>query len=149
MNQTFEDQRTRLIVLKRVWSCVGFYFNLYGFFFNDINSTNEILLTFIGYGNTYSIGNVQPPHEHGLETEIPNVDGDFDGVDEHVIEVHLENLWKQKLAWKPHYHNSITWEFFKVNDNQFVNLSTCLKTRLWNVLYVTMIQLLLNSWPCA
>jgi hypothetical protein len=35
---------------------------------------------------------VQPPHEHGLEMEIPNVDGDFDGVDEHVIEVHLENL---------------------------------------------------------
>jgi hypothetical protein len=81
--------------------------------------------------------------------EIPNVDGDFEGVDEHVIEVHLENLWKQKLAWKPHYCNPITWAFFKVNDNWFFDLSTCLKTILWNVLYVTMIRLLLKSCPCA
>jgi hypothetical protein len=59
---------------------------------HDISSTDEILLTFIGYDNIYNIGNVQPPHEHGLEMEILNVDGDFDGVDEHVIEMHLENL---------------------------------------------------------
>ncbi len=56
-------------------------------------------------------------HEGGLEMGTPNVDG----VDEqHVIEVHWENLQKQILAWKPHYCNSITWAFFKVNDNQFV-----------------------------
>jgi hypothetical protein len=30
--------------------------------------------------------------------EIPNVDDDFDGVDEHVIEMHLENLWKKKIG---------------------------------------------------
>jgi hypothetical protein len=59
---------------------------------HDISSTDEILLAFIGYDNIYNIGNVQPPHERGLEMEILNVDGDFDGVDEHVIEVHLENL---------------------------------------------------------
>jgi hypothetical protein len=60
--------------------------------FHDISSTHEIFLAFIGYDNTYNIGNVQPPHEHGLEMEIPNVDDEFDGVDEHVIEMHLENL---------------------------------------------------------
>jgi hypothetical protein len=32
-------------------------------------------------------------HESGLEMGIPNVDSGVDGVDEqHVIEVHLENL---------------------------------------------------------
>jgi hypothetical protein len=52
---------------------------------------------------------------------------DFDGVDDQdVIEVHLENLQKQQLAWKPHYYNSITCTFFKVNDNMF----TFLKTKL-------------------
>jgi hypothetical protein len=59
---------------------------------HDISSTDEILLAFIGYDNTFNISNMQPPHERGLEMEIPNVDGDFDGVNEHVIEVHLENL---------------------------------------------------------
>jgi hypothetical protein len=64
--------------------------------------------------------------------EIPAIN--VDGVDEqHVVEAHLENLWKQKLTWrtyrnkdqlnwKLHYHNSITWAFFKVNDNQPINL---------------------------
>jgi hypothetical protein len=55
---------------------------------HDISSTDEILLTFMEYDNTHNIANVQPPHERGLEMEIPNVDG----VDEHVIKVHLENL---------------------------------------------------------
>jgi hypothetical protein len=55
--------------------------------------------------------------------EIPDVDGDFDGVNEHyVIEMHLENLQKQKLAWKLDYCNLVTWTFFKVNDNQPINL---------------------------
>jgi hypothetical protein len=57
--------------------------------FHDINSTNEILPTFVGYDNNYNICNVQPMQKGGLEMGIPNVDG----VDEqHVIEVHLENL---------------------------------------------------------
>jgi len=47
-----------------------------------------------------------------------------DGVDEHrVVEAHLENLWKQRSTWKLNYHNSITWAFFEVNDNQLINLS--------------------------
>ncbi len=35
----------------------------------------------------------------------------------------LENLWKQMVAWKPHYHNSPTWISFKVNNNQPVEIS--------------------------
>ncbi len=67
---------------------------------------------------------MQPTHESGPKMEIPHVDGDFDDVDEqHVTKMHLENLWKLRLAWKPHYRNSITWAFFKVNDNQHVDLS--------------------------
>jgi hypothetical protein len=55
--------------------------------------------------------------------EIPTADDDVDGVDEqHVVETHLENLWKQRAAWKLHYRNSITWAFLKVNDNQPINL---------------------------
>jgi hypothetical protein len=27
--------------------------------------------------------------------------------------MHLENLRKQRLLWKPHYCSSITWAFFK------------------------------------
>jgi hypothetical protein len=62
---------------------------VFSWIFHDINSTNEILPTFVGYHNNYNICNLQPMHEGGLEMGIPNVDG----VDEqHVIEVHLENL---------------------------------------------------------
>ncbi len=36
---------------------------------------------------------MQPPHEGGLDMEIPNVDGDFDGVNEYyVVEMHFKNL---------------------------------------------------------
>ncbi len=81
----------------------------------DINFINEILLAYTRYDNNYNLGNVQPMHKGGLEQEITNLD-DVDG--QNVIEVHLENLWKQKMVWNPHYHNSGTWAFFKVNDNQ-------------------------------
>jgi hypothetical protein len=48
---------------------------------------------------TTIFGEMQPLHEDGLEMEILDVDGDFDGINEHyVIEMHLENLQKQKLA---------------------------------------------------
>jgi hypothetical protein len=88
--------------------------------FHNINSTNETLPTSAGYDNSYNVGNVQPLHETRSETKIPTVDG----VDEHhVVEAHLDNLWKQILAWKPNYCNSITWAFFEVNDNQLINLS--------------------------
>jgi hypothetical protein len=39
--------------------------------FHDINSTNEILPTFAGYGNNYNICNVQHMHEGGLKMGIP------------------------------------------------------------------------------
>jgi hypothetical protein len=55
----------------------------------DINFTNEILLTYTRYDNSYSLGNVQPMHKGGLEQEITNLD-DVD--EQNVIEVHLENL---------------------------------------------------------
>jgi hypothetical protein len=88
------------------------------------NSTDEVLPTSIGYDSNYSVGNVQPLHETRSEMEIPAVDGDVDGVDEqHVVEAHLENLLKWRSAWKLHYHNLITRAFFKVNDNQSINLS--------------------------
>lgn len=62
---------------------------------------------------------MQLAHEGG-ELEILNVVV----VDEQVVtKMHLENLWKQKVAWKLHYHNSPTWAFLKVNNNQHVNLS--------------------------
>jgi hypothetical protein len=85
---------------------------------HENNSIDEVLLASIGYDSNYSVGNVQPLHKTGFEMEIPFVDGDVDGVDEqHVVETHLENLLKWRLTWKLHYHNSITWAFFKVNNN--------------------------------
>ncbi len=91
---------------------------------HDINSTDEVLLASPGYNNSYSVGNVQTLHETRSEMEIPIDENGVNGVDEqHVVEAHLENLWKQRSAWKLHYHNSITWAFFKVNDNQPINLS--------------------------
>jgi hypothetical protein len=85
----------------------------------DINSIEESFPTFARYDISYSIDSVQPMHERGHEMDIPDVDG----VDEEdVIEVQLENLLKQKLAWKLHYCNSITWASIEVNDNQLVNL---------------------------
>jgi hypothetical protein len=33
-------------------------------------------------------------HETGFEMEILAINGDVDGVDEHVVEAHLENLQK-------------------------------------------------------
>jgi hypothetical protein len=72
---------------------------------SNINSIDEILPTFATYDIKYSIDNVQPMHKGGHEMDIPDVDG----VDEqHVIEVHLENLLKQKLVWKLHYCNLVT-----------------------------------------
>jgi hypothetical protein len=85
----------------------------------DINSIEEILPTFARYDISYNIDNVQPTHEGGHEMDILDVDG----VDEEdVIEVQLKNLLKQKLAWKFHYCNSVTWAFKKVNDTQLVDL---------------------------
>jgi hypothetical protein len=76
---------------------------------HDINSTDEVLLASPGYNNSYSVGNVQTLHETRSEMEIPIDENGVNGVDEqHVVEAHLENLWKQRSAWKLHYHNSIT-----------------------------------------
>ncbi len=35
----------------------------------------------------------------------------------------MEELKKQGVVWKPYNHNSLTWVFFKVNDNQLVNMN--------------------------
>lgn len=91
---------------------------------HDICSINEVLPASTRYNSSYSVGNVQTLHKNRFEMEIPIDDNDVNGVDEqHVVEAHLENLWKQRSAWKLHCHNSITWAFFKVNDNQPINLS--------------------------
>jgi hypothetical protein len=61
----------------------------------DINSINEIIPTIVGYENNHNIGKMQPLHKGGLEMEILDVGGDFDGINEPcVIEMHLENLQK-------------------------------------------------------
>jgi hypothetical protein len=94
-------------------SCLVFIMSVHGF-----SSTNEIPLAFIGYDNNYNLDNVQLTHEGG-ELEILYVVA----IDEQIVtKMHLEYLWKQKVAWKLHYHNSPTWAFFKVNNNQPVNL---------------------------
>jgi hypothetical protein len=40
----------------------------------------------------------------------------------HIFDMHLKNMGKQKVAWKPHGHNSTTWAYFKVNNNQLMDL---------------------------
>jgi hypothetical protein len=60
---------------------------------HDINSTNEIHPKCVRYDNNYSLGNVQPTYEGGGEVGIVGPNVGFDGVDDqHVIEIHLENL---------------------------------------------------------
>jgi hypothetical protein len=82
-------------------------------------------------------------HKGGLEQEITNLD-DVD--EQNVIEVHLENLWKQNwfgiCIVTTHVHgHSLRW--------MIINPRTFFKTKLWNVLYPIVIQLLLKLWPCA
>ncbi len=89
---------------------------------HENNSIDEVIPTSIRYDNNYSVGNVQPLHKTGFEMEILVVDGDVDGVDKQNVEAHLENLLKWRLTWKLHYHNSIIWAFFKVTNNQSINL---------------------------
>lgn len=30
----------------------------------------------------------------------------------HIFDMHLKNMGNQKVAWKPHGHNSTTWAYF-------------------------------------
>ncbi len=39
----------------------------------------------------------------------------------HILQMHLE-LKKQGITWKPHSHLSLSWAFFKVNNNQPIDL---------------------------
>ncbi len=41
----------------------------------------------------------------------------------HILEVHLEELKKQGISWKPRSHLSLPWAFFKVNNNQPIDLN--------------------------
>jgi hypothetical protein len=38
------------------------------------------------------------------------------------IEIHLNNFQRKRVTWKPHYHNSPTWAFLKMNDSQLVDI---------------------------
>jgi hypothetical protein len=40
----------------------------------------------------------------------------------HIFDMHLKNMANQKVAWKPRGHNSTTCAYFKVNNNQFMEL---------------------------
>jgi hypothetical protein len=65
-----------------------------------------------------TVDNLQPLHE---SEGLGNIN--FIVVDEQIVVVmHLEGLWKQKVAWKPHYRNSPVWAFLKVNNNQPMDL---------------------------
>jgi hypothetical protein len=78
----------------------------------DINSNVDVPPRFARYGSNYNLDNVQACAHEGkeLETELAiNVDGVDDA---YLLEVHLEILWKQRLLWKPHYCNFLTWAFF-------------------------------------
>jgi len=86
---------------------------------HDITS-NEEILAFVKYDNN-RIGNVQIACESG-ELKIPKVINVEKHDDAYIIETHLKVLWKQKLFWKPHYSTSFTWAFFKVNNNELMDL---------------------------
>jgi hypothetical protein len=60
----------------------------------DISSTDEILPTTIRYENNHKyLAKCNLRTKVGFDMEIPNVDGDFDGVNEHyVVEMHFKNL---------------------------------------------------------
>jgi hypothetical protein len=30
-----------------------------------------------------------------------------------IVALHLEDFWKQRASWKPHFHNSPTWSLFQ------------------------------------
>ncbi len=40
----------------------------------------------------------------------------------HIFDMHSKNMGNQKVVWKPHGHNSTTCAYFKVNNNQFMEL---------------------------
>ncbi len=48
---------------------------------------------------------------------------DVPSVDAYISKLHLTNLEKQHVAWKPYNCNLPTWAFFKVNNNQPIDLS--------------------------
>jgi hypothetical protein len=76
---------------------------------NGISSINNILPACVGYGSNYSFDDAHPTHE-SADLDIL----DFVATDEQtIIKVHLENLWKQNMAWKLHYYNSPTWAFLR------------------------------------
>ncbi len=72
---------------------------------HDIHS-NEKFPTFVGYDNN-NIGNVQVVCHDKLKNPLI-IDIEVVHNDAYVIKMHLENLRKQRLLWKPHYCSSIT-----------------------------------------
>jgi len=52
---------------------------------------------------------------------LGNVEDD-PNVDAHISKLHLTNLEKQHATWKPYNCNLPTWVFFKVNNNQLIDL---------------------------
>jgi hypothetical protein len=69
-----------------------------------------------------SIGNVQPTcHGEPKNPLVIDVETMHDDASS-ITKMHLEMLQKQRLLWKPHYHISLTWVVFMVNNNQIVDL---------------------------
>jgi hypothetical protein len=74
---------------------------------HDISFNEKVPLVFAGCGSN-NIGNVQVAWKGG-ELNIPRaIDVSKNDLDAYITEMHLENLWQQRLLWKPHYHTSLT-----------------------------------------
>jgi hypothetical protein len=59
---------------------------------------------------------VQPLHEiEELLIHLKVVDESY------IVKMHMQNLWKQGLAWKFHNCNFLTWTLFNVNNNQTID----------------------------
>jgi hypothetical protein len=74
---------------------------------HDISFNEKVPLVFARCDNN-NIGNVQVAWKGG-ELKIPRaIDVGKDDLDAYIIEMHLENLWQQRLLWKLHYRISLT-----------------------------------------
>ncbi len=75
----------------------------------NVSSTiDNPLPTCVGYNSSPSVDNLQPLHEgRGLGNSNYVVD------EQTIVALHLEDFWKQRASWKPHFHNSPTWSLFQ------------------------------------
>ncbi len=94
----------RFITCFCLWSCVNCLLN---------NLLDLFWCPIMNIMNVHDIhSNVQVVCHDKLKNPLI-IDIEVVHNDAYVIKMHLENLRKQRLLWKPHYCSSITWAFFK------------------------------------